>query len=128
MKIILLIEDNAELRENTCEMLELEGYEVIFAANGKNGITLAKEKNPDMIICDIMMPEMNGYEVFNELRNDIKTAHIPFIFLTASGEKKEIALGIAMGANGYICKPFGGQELFGAISSCLKQNKSCIIK
>ena len=116
--MILLIEDNDELRENTCEMLELEGYEVIFAANGKNGIALAREKKPDMILCDIMMPEMNGYEVFNGLRNDIKTAHIPFIFLTANGEKKEIALGIAMGAKGYICKPFGGQELFGTISNC----------
>ena len=118
--MILLIEDNDELRENTCEMLELEGYEVIFAANGKNGIALAREKKPDMILCDIMMPEMNGYEVFNGLRNDIKTAHIPFIFLTANGEKKEIALGIAMGAQGYICKPFETQELFDTIASCLK--------
>ena len=120
MKIILLIEDNNDIRENTCEMLELEGYEIISAANGKNGVALAKEKKPDMILCDIMMPEMDGYEVFNGLRNDIKTVHIPFIFLTASAEKKEIALGIAMGARGYICKPFEAQELFGTIASCLK--------
>jgi len=120
MKIILLIEDNNDIRENTCEMLELAGYEIISAANGKNGVALAKEKKPDMILCDIMMPEMDGYEVFNGLRNDIKTVHIPFIFLTASAEKKEIALGIAMGAKGYICKPFEAQELFGTIASCLK--------
>jgi len=120
MKIILLIEDNNDIRENTCEMLELAGYEIISTANGKNGVALAKEKKPDMILCDIMMPEMDGYEVFNGLRNDIKTVHIPFIFLTASAEKKEIALGIAMGAKGYICKPFEAQELFGTIASCLK--------
>jgi len=120
MKIILLIEDNNDIRENTCEMLELEGYEIISAPNGKNGVALAKEKKPDMILCDIMKPEMDGYEVFNGLRNDIKTVHIPFIFLTASAEKKEIALGIAMGAKGYICKPFEAQELFGTIASCLK--------
>jgi len=120
MKIILLIEDNNDIRENTCEMLELAGYEIISTANGKNGVALAKEKKPDMILCDIMMPEMDGYEVFNGLRNDIKTVHIPFIFLTASAEKKEIALGIAMGAQGYICKPFETQELFDTITSCLK--------
>ena len=120
MKIILLIEDNNDIRENTCEMLELAGYEIISTANGKNGVALAKEKKPDMILCDIMMPEMDGYEVFNGLRNDIKTIHIPFIFLTASAEKKEIALGIAMGAKGYICKPFKAQELFGTVASCLK--------
>ena len=83
------------------------------------GNALAEEEKPDMILCDIMMPKVNGYDVFNGLSDDIKTAHIPFIFLTASGEKKEIALGIAMGAKGYICKPFEAQELFGTIASCL---------
>jgi len=120
MKIILIIEDDTAIRENICEMLELEDYKIISAANGKNGIALAKTEKPDMILCDIMMPGMNGYEVFNGLSNDIKTAHIPFIFLTASGEKKEIALGIAMGAKGYICKPFEAQELFGTVAGCLK--------
>jgi CheY-like chemotaxis protein len=119
MKVVLLIEDNNENRENTCEMLELEGYEVIFAANGRKGIDLAKEKIPDIILCDILMPEMDGYQVFRGVKNDIKTAHIPFIFLTASGEKKEIALGIAMGARGYIRKPFEAHELFGTIANCL---------
>ena len=119
MKIILLIEDNNDIRENTCELLELEGYEVIFAANGKNGLTLAKEKKPDIILCDIMMPETSGYDVFFELKNDTETAHIPFIFFTASAEKGEIAEGFAMGANGYIRKPFEPKELFDTILSCL---------
>ena len=119
MKIILVIEDNLAIRENTCEMLELEGYKIISAANGKNGIALAKEGKPDTILCDIMMQGMNGHEVFTELKNDIETAHIPFIFLTASGEKKEIAFGIAMGAKGYICKPFEAHELFSMVAKCL---------
>jgi CheY-like chemotaxis protein len=120
MKIILLIEDNIDIRENTCELLELEGYEVIFAANGKKGIALAKEKKPDIILCDIMMPETDGYEVLNGLKENIETADIPFIFLTASVEKKEIAIGFAMGAVGYIKKPFESQKLFDTIANCLK--------
>ena len=119
MKVILLIEDNEEIRENTCELLELKGYEVIFAANGKAGLALAKEKKPNLILCDIMMPEADGYEVFNELRSDAQTANIPFIFLTASVENKEMAAGLAMGAMGYIKKPFEPKELFDTIANCL---------
>ena len=121
MKIILLIEDNTDIRENTCELLELEGYDVLFAVNGKIGIALAKEKKPDIILCDIMMPEMDGYEVFNGLKDDIETADIPFIFLTASVEKDEIVAGFAMGAVGYIKKPFEAQELFDTIEKCLTE-------
>jgi CheY-like chemotaxis protein len=119
MKTILLIEDNTDIRENTCELLELEGYEVIFAANGKTGLALAKEKKPDIILCDIWMPETDGYEVFNGLSSDAETAIIPFIFLTASVEKKEIEAGFAMGAVGYIKKPFESKELFDTIAKCL---------
>lgn len=120
MKTILVIEDDTDIRENTCELLELEGYEVIFAANGKIGIALAKEKKPDIILCDIMMPETDGYEVFNGLKDETETAAIPFIFLTASVEKKEIATGFEMGATGYIKKPFDSQVLFDTIADCLR--------
>ena len=121
MKTILLIEDNNDIRENTCELLELEGYEVIFAVNGKIGLALAKEKKPDIILCDIWMPETDGYEVFNGLSSDAETANIPFIFLTASVEKKEIAAGYAMGAKGYIRKPFDTKELLDTVELCLNE-------
>ena len=121
MKTILLIEDNHDIRENTNEMLELEGYEVLVAMNGKSGLALAKEKIPDLILCDIMMHEANGYEVFNGLKNDQSTVNIPFIFLTASAEKSEVEAGLGMGADGYIRKPFEPDELFGTILECLKK-------
>ena len=91
MKTILLIEDDRALRENTEELLELSGYSMITAPNGKIGIQLAKEKLPDIIVCDIMMPEVDGYGVLKDLSSDEKTKHIPFIFLSAKTEHKEIA-------------------------------------
>ncbi|MFD2872942.1 response regulator transcription factor [Mucilaginibacter ximonensis] len=120
MRTILLIEDNNDIRENTCELLELEGYNVIFALNGKTGLTLASQHLPDLILCDIMMPEANGYEVFAGLQAAPATRAIPFIFLTASAEKKEVAAGLEMGASGYIRKPFEPEELFEAIRQSLK--------
>lgn len=122
MKTILLIEDNNDIRENTCELLELEGYKVILALNGKTGLILATEHLPDLILCDIMMPEANGYEVFNGLQANPATRSIPFIFLTASAEKKEVAAGLEMGASGYIRKPFDPEELFQAIRESLKES------
>jgi CheY-like chemotaxis protein len=119
MKTILLIEDNPNIRENTCELLELEGYQVIASMDGKAGIITAKETKPDIILCDIMMPEADGYEVLTELKNDPGTANIPFIFLTASVEKKEIERAYDMGANGYIRKPFEASELYDTITRCL---------
>ncbi|MCQ6959293.1 response regulator transcription factor [Mucilaginibacter aquariorum] len=121
MKTILLIEDNDDIRENTCELLELEGYQVILATNGRSGLILAQEHHPDLILCDIMMPEANGYEVIKELKDDPQTAKIPFIFLTASVEQKAIATGINMGAWAYIRKPFDPQELFEAIDNCFNK-------
>ena len=120
MKTVLIIEDNTDIRENTCELLELEGYRVFFAENGKIGLILAKENKPDIIICDILMPEVNGYEVLNGLKSDPDTAAIPFIFLTASVERKDIQAGLDMGAKGYIQKPFDPQELFDTIERCLQ--------
>ncbi len=119
MKTVLVIEDNKEIRENTCELLELKGYDVISAVNGKIGLALAKEKLPDIVLCDIMMPEINGYEVFASLKEDAETANIPFVFVTASVERSEVETGLGMGADGYIRKPFDSKELFETISNCL---------
>ena len=111
MKTILLIEDNLEIRENTSELLELDGYTVITAANGLIGYELALKENPDVILCDIMMPEMDGYKVFERLKANPVTEQVPFIFITASAEKSQVEKGIGMGAAGYISKPFTEEEL-----------------
>lgn len=120
MKTILVIEDNKEIRENTIELLEIKGYHAVPAMNGKIGLDLAKAEKPDMILCDIMMPQMDGYQVFAALKEDIETAHIPFVFVTASVERSEVEAGLGMGADGYIRKPFEAKELFDTISNCLK--------
>jgi CheY-like chemotaxis protein len=101
MKKILLIEDNDLVRENTSEMLELEGYEVLSAVNGGEGLMMAKQALPDVILCDIMMPEVNGYEVLTQLKQSAELRVIPFIFFTASTENKDVAAGMAMGAAAY---------------------------
>ncbi|PXX26381.1 response regulator [Arenibacter sp. ARW7G5Y1] len=119
MKTILLIEDDRALRENTEELLELSGYSMITAPNGKIGIQLAKEKLPDIIVCDIMMPEVDGYGVLKDLSSDEKTKHIPFIFLSAKTEHKEIRRGMDLGADDYLTKPFEEEDLVNAIESRL---------
>ena len=120
MNTILVIEDNKEIRENVCELLQLEGYNVLFAVNGKLGLALAKESHPDLILCDIWMPEMGGYEVFNDLKKEAATSTIPFVFVTASADRREVEIGLNMGAHAYIRKPFQEQELFDTIKECLK--------
>jgi len=119
MITILIIEDNDDIRENTCELLELEGYKVVTAIDGNSGITMAKAQLPDIILCDIMMPEANGYEVCIALKDAPLTSSIPFIFISASVEKKAIDEGISLGAVEYIQKPFDPQELFDALRRCL---------
>ena len=89
MKTILLIEDNNDTRENTCEPLELEGYKIILALNGKIGLALAREYLPDLVLCDIMMLGANGYEVLNELQANVNTRLIPFIFLQPVQKKRK---------------------------------------
>lgn len=121
MKKILLIEDDQIMRENTAEILELARYEVTTAPSGRLGSTLAKEVRPDLIICDIMMPELDGYGVLHILSKDPKTASIPFIFLTAKAEKSEIRKGMDLGADDYLTKPFEDTELLNAIESRLKK-------
>jgi CRP-like cAMP-binding protein/CheY-like chemotaxis protein len=124
MQKILLIEDNAEIRENMSEILELSGYEVCTAENGKTGVTLALEQKPDLIICDIMMPVLDGYGVLHMLHKNNALQYTPFIFLTAKSERSEIRKGMEMGADDYITKPFDGTELLNAVESRLKKAAS----
>ena len=123
IKTVLLIEDDSALRENTAEMLELSGYAVITAPNGRVGIEKAKAEHPQVIVCDIMMPEVDGYGVLDSLSHDQDTQHIPFIFLSAKTEHKEIRKGMDLGADDYITKPFEESELLSAIESRLAKSE-----
>lgn len=119
MKTVLIIEDNLEIRENTGEILELTGFNVLSADNGRHGIDLAVDAKPDVILCDIMMPGINGHQVIKELKGNPITASIPFIYVTASGEKNEVKQAMDMGANGYLRKPFDVDDLVKLIRSCV---------
>ncbi len=121
MKKILVIEDNNDVRENIAEILELSNYKVFTAENGKVGVELALTKSPDLIICDIMMPVLDGYGVLHLLNKHIETFGIPFIFLTAKTEKTDVRKGMALGADDYITKPFDGIDLLHAIEVRLKK-------
>ncbi|MFN8397757.1 MAG: response regulator, partial [Bacteroidia bacterium] len=123
MKKILLIEDNLEMRENTAEILQFAGYNVVSATNGREGIQRAREETPDLILCDIMMPEMDGYGVLFLLNKDPKTAGIPFIFLTAKADKSEIRKGMNLGADDYLTKPYEEMELLDAIESRFRRSE-----
>ncbi len=121
MKTILLIEDNNEVRENTAEILELSKYKVLTAENGKIGVELAQQHKPDLIICDVMMPVLDGYGVLHMLGRNPETTSIPFIFLTAKSERSDFRKGMEMGADDYITKPFDDIELLNAVESRLKK-------
>ncbi len=123
MKKILLIEDNHEIRENTAEILSLANYEVVEAENGKTGVDKAKVEKPDLIICDIMMPQLDGYGVLHMLSKNPATSGIPFIFLTAKSEKEDFRKGMNLGADDYLTKPFDDIELLDAIEMRLKKNE-----
>ena len=126
MKKILIIEDSLEVRENTAEIVEMSNYKVITAENGKIGVELAMKELPDLIVCDIMMPILDGYGVYHLLSKHAETSAIPFIFLTAKSEKTDLRKGMEMGADDYLTKPFDGIELLNAIEVRLK--KSALIK
>ncbi|QJD79873.1 response regulator [Spirosoma rhododendri] len=121
MKNILLIEDNDGIRENTAEILELTGYHVLTAENGKVGIEKALETRPDLIICDIMMPVLDGYGVLHIVNKNPQLAGIPFIFLTAKTERTDFRRGMELGADDYLTKPFDESELLSAIEGRLKR-------
>jgi DNA-binding response OmpR family regulator len=121
MKTLLLIEDNNEIRENTAEILELARYKVFTAANGKIGVELALEKKPDLIICDIMMPVLDGYGVLHAIHRNEEIKNTPFIFLSAKTERGDLRKGMELGADDYITKPFDATELLNAVDSRLKR-------
>jgi CRP-like cAMP-binding protein len=116
-KKILIIEDNEDIRESSVEILVLAGYEVLEAENGKVGVELAQQNLPDMILCDIMMPELDGYGVLYLLSKNSETSNIPFIFLTAKAERADMRKGMDMGADDYLTKPFDDMELLNTIES-----------
>ncbi|HEY0653029.1 MAG TPA: response regulator [Chryseosolibacter sp.] len=120
---ILLIEDNAEMAENISSILQLARYNVIHAPNGKVGVDLAQQNHPDLILCDVMMPELDGYGVLHILNKDSDTASIPFIFLTAKADKSDFRAGMNLGADDYITKPFDGVDLLKVVEMRLKKNE-----
>ena len=122
MKTILLIEDDADVRDNTAEILELANYRVLKAENGRKGVDLARKETPDLVLCDIMMPELDGYGVLHLLGRSPETAETPFIFLTAKAERGDVRKGMELGADDYITKPFEESELLNAIEGRLKRS------
>jgi two-component system, chemotaxis family, response regulator PixG len=121
MTKILVIEDEQAVRDNIVELLVTEGYETVAAENGHVGITWAWEHKPDLIVCDVMMPELDGYEVLKLLREEPTTALMPFIFLTAKADKIHLRQGMELGADDYLTKPFSKKDLLGAIAARLKK-------
>lgn len=122
MYTLLIIDDHDDIRENIAEILSLAGYRTLSAENGKRGVEKAILEKPDLIVCDIMMPELDGYGVLHLVRKNRETEHIPFIFLTAKTERGDFRKGMEMGADDYITKPFDDLELLNAIEIRLKKN------
>ena len=118
---VLVIEDEPEMRRNILTILRLEKYEVLGAENGRVGIEMARREKPDLIVCDVMMPEMDGYQVLERLRADAATVMIPFIFLTAKGEKNDVRGGMNLGADDYLTKPVTKADLLRAIQARVKR-------
>ncbi|MCG8366202.1 MAG: response regulator [Pseudanabaenales cyanobacterium] len=121
MKRILVIEDETQVRENIQQILEFSDFEVISAAEGNSGLKLAKIHTPDLIICDIMMPGMDGYGVLKALRQELTTETIPVIFLTAKADRADLRQGMELGADDYLTKPFENSELLRAVKSRLER-------
>jgi len=128
MKKILIIEDTENVRENIIEILENEDYEVYAAENGKTGVEMALSIQPDLVLCDIMMPVMDGYETLKELRKHVVTATTPFIFLSAKNSPQDLRLGMELGADDYIPKPFTMEELVGGVGMRIKRSAEFIEK
>ena len=123
MTTILLIEDNKPLRENLCEMLTLAGYRVLVAESGHVGLQMAANEHPALILCDIMMHGLDGYDVLTRLRADTTMKSIPFIFLTAKGTPPDIRVGMNLGADDYLPKPVSRNDLLKAVRSRLERAK-----
>lgn len=124
MKRILVTDDDAKLRRQFRALLELEGYVVLEARNGREGVELARRERPDLMICDVTMPEMNGHRVLETLRNEPATAHLPFIFLTGWGERDDLRTGMNLGADDYLVKPVEPADLIAAVRARLRRTES----
>src|ERR1044071_3942989 len=122
MKKILVIEDEAETLENLVLMLEMEGFKSFSAPNGRAGVKIAKRELPDVILCDVSMPELDGYGVLESLRADSTTVSIPFIFLTAKGDKKDLRTGMNLGADDYLTKPASAEDVLSAIRTRIERH------
>jgi DNA-binding NarL/FixJ family response regulator len=122
MKKILVIEDEPEMRRNIVMLLRYRNYQPLEAENGRRGLEVVRRDTPDLILCDVMMPELDGYEVLRALRGDSKLALIPFIFLTAKGEKDDLRSGMNLGADDYLTKPVGNNDLIRAIEARLQRS------
>ena len=123
MKRILVIEDEPEMRRNITALLRYHGYDPIEADNGRAGVELARRGKPDLILCDVMMPELDGYGVLQALQQDPELALIPFIFLTAKGEKDDLRSGMDLGADDYLTKPVANADLVRAIEARLRRSQ-----
>jgi two-component system sensor histidine kinase/response regulator len=123
MTKVLIIEDEANIRDSIIDTLEFANYELASARNGREGVKIAQSFEPDIILCDVMMPEMDGYGVLLELNQDYKLSQVPFIFLTAKATKEDVRKGMVMGADDYLTKPFTAQELLDAVQSRLERHQ-----
>jgi CheY-like chemotaxis protein len=123
-KTILIIEDNKDMRENTAELLEMAGYSTLTANNGKAGLEVAQKNKPDLILCDIMMPALDGYGVLRALENIPEMIDMPFVFMTAKSEKTDFRKGMDLGADDYLTKPFTGDDLLRIVAARMKKRNN----
>ena len=123
MKKILVIEDEPEMRRNITTLLRYHDYQPIEAENGRVGLALAQREKPDLVLCDVMMPELDGHGVLQALQQNAELATIPFIFLTAKGEKDDLRSGMDLGADDYLTKPVANAELIRAIETRLRRSQ-----
>jgi YesN/AraC family two-component response regulator len=124
MTKVLVIEDEAQTREIFLDCLETEGFNGIEAKNGRIGVQKAQSQSPDLVVCDILLPELNGYDVLETLRQDPMTATIPFIFLTGKVSKAELRMGMQLGADDYLTKPSTAEEFLAAIATQLEKRET----
>jgi DNA-binding NarL/FixJ family response regulator len=121
VKTILVIEDQPDMLANLVTILRMENYEVLTARTGREGVAVAAERSPDLVLCDVMMPEMDGHQVLEELRRHPPTAGTPFVFLTAKGEARDVRTGMNLGADDYLTKPVTATDLLAAVAARLRR-------
>src|SRR5689334_18394867 len=124
MSKILIIEDQPQMRKNIATILEMENFAVVTAENGRRGVELARSEKPDLILCDVMMPELDGFGVLEALRADATTATMPLIFLTAKGDKMDLRKGMNLGADDYLTKPVAKDDLLTALKVRLSRRNA----